>query len=240
MAIKAGATGRCPHCKLSVRFEPTSIFRGGGNHGQIDPIGFVSPSNHRLEMASAGCPACGRLILTALSSVEPGQNGVSVDAQLWPDTGARPVPAEVEAEAPVLAADFREAVTVFPKSKKASAALSRRCLQMILTTKGGAKLKDLATQIDEVLPLLPTAIGDNVDAVRQIGNFAAHPIKSKSTGEIVEVEEGEAEWLLEVLEELFEHFYVATARAEARRASLNRKLSGIGKPPLKSSGSSTA
>jgi hypothetical protein len=204
----------------------------------MDPISFVTPSNHRLEFVSAGCPACGRLILTAQTSIEPGQKGISVDIQLWPDTGARPVPAEVEAEAPGLAADFREAVTVFAKSKKASAALSRRCLQIVLTTKGGAQTKDLATQIDEVLPLLPGSLADNVDAIRHVGNFAAHPIKSKSTGEIVDVEDGEAEWLLEVLEELFEYFYVTPARAAARRASLNEKLSSIGKPPLKGGGSS--
>ncbi len=39
-----------------------------------------------------------------------------------------------------------------------------------------------------------------IDAVRVIGNFAAHPIKSKSTGEIVDVEPGEAEWNLNTLE----------------------------------------
>jgi hypothetical protein len=33
-----------------------------------------------------------------------------------------------------------------------------------------------------------------LDAIRTIGNFAAHPIKSTSSGEIVDVEPGEAEW----------------------------------------------
>lgn len=65
--------------------------------------------------------------------------------------------------------------------------------------------RDLADQIDEVLPRLPTSIGHNVDAIRQIGNFAAHALKSTSTGTIVDVEDGEAEWSLDVLEELFDH-----------------------------------
>jgi hypothetical protein len=42
-----------------------------------------------------------------------------------------------------------------------------------------------------------------VDAVRNVGNFAAHPIKSKSTGDVLDVEPGEAEWLLDALERLF-------------------------------------
>ena len=32
-------------------------------------------------------------------------------------------------------------------------------------------------------------------------NFAAHPIKSMHTGEVIEVEPGEAEWLLDTLED---------------------------------------
>ena len=40
---------------------------------------------------------------------------------------------------------------MFLKSKKASAALSRRCLQFVLREKGGASSRDLSKQIDEVL-----------------------------------------------------------------------------------------
>jgi hypothetical protein len=139
----------------------------------------------------------------------------------------------VDTEAPKLSQDFREAAAVFPKSKKASAALARRCLQFVLSTKGGAKKRDLADQIDEVLSTLPHQLTLNLDAIRHVGNFAAHPMKSKSSGEIVDVEEGEAEWLLDVLEELFEHYYVAPAAALARREALNKKLQDLGKPPLK-------
>jgi hypothetical protein len=102
-----------------------------------------------------------------------------------------------------------------------------------LTQKGGAKTRDLADQIDEVLAKLPDQLAENVDAIRHIGNFAAHPAKSKSTGEIIKVEEGEAEWLLDVIEELLEYYYVAPARAAAKRAVLNQKLSDLGKPPMK-------
>ena len=81
--------------------------------------------------------------------------------------------------------------------------------------------------------MLPSEIAANVDAIRHIGNFAAHPMKSKASGEIVEVEEGEAEWLLDVLEELFDFYYVGPAQAAARRDALNKKLASLGKPPLK-------
>jgi hypothetical protein len=71
-----------------------------------------------------------------------------------------------------------------------------------------------------------------LDAVRHIGNFAAHPLKSTSTGEIIPVEPHEAEWNLDVLEELFDHFFVKPAKAKARREELNKKLVEAGKPQL--------
>jgi hypothetical protein len=67
---------------------------------------------------------------------------------------------------------------------------------------------DLSKEIQEVLDSrkLPTEIGENLDAVRNIGNFAAHPLKSTSTGEILDVEPDEAEWNLEVLDQLIDFY----------------------------------
>ena len=49
-----------------------------------------------------------------------------------------------------------------------------------------------------------------VDAIRNIGNFAAHPLKDMTTGIIANVEPGEAEWSLDVLEALFDFVYHRT------------------------------
>jgi hypothetical protein len=81
---------------------------------------------------------------------------------------------------------------------------------------------------------LPTAIRDNIDAIRNFGNFSAHPVTDQTTLQVVDVEEGEAEWCLQILLDLFDHFYVAPARSAERRASLATKLSAAGKPPMKS------
>ena len=83
------------------------------------------------------------------------------------------------------------------------------------------------------LKALPSRIAENLDAVRQIGNFAAHPIKFQSTGEIADVEPEEANWNLDVLEQLFDHYYVQPAIAKAKRDKLNAKLQKLGKKPLK-------
>lgn len=47
---------------------------------------------------------------------------------------------------------------------------------------------------------------------------------SKSTGDIVDVEPGEAEWTLDVLEGLFDFFFVQPAKTVARKAALDAKL----------------
>ncbi|GAH58046.1 unnamed protein product, partial [marine sediment metagenome] len=76
-------------------------------------------------------------------------------------------------------------------------------------------------------------IAEQVDAIRNVGNFSAHPIKSKVTGSIVKVDPGEAEWNLDVLDELFDFYYVQPERIKKKRAALNQKLRQPGKPLLK-------
>jgi hypothetical protein len=49
-------------------------------------------------------------------------------------------------------------------------------------------------------------------------------MKNTNTGEIIEVEPHEAEWNLDVLEELFDFYLVGPARAKAKVAALNVKL----------------
>lgn len=134
-----------------------------------------------------------------------------------------------------IAQDYKEACLVLADSPKASAALSRRCLQLLLRSAGGANHGDLYGEIQQVLDAkaLPTALAESIDAVRVVGNFAAHPIKSKSTGEVVPVEPHEAEWNLDVLESLFDFYFVMPARIKAKRAALNAKSADAGKPPLK-------
>jgi Domain of unknown function (DUF4145) len=93
----------------------------------------------------------------------------------------------------------------------------------------------LAIEIKEVLnsKKLPTSLADAIDAIRNFGNFAAHPLKLKVTGQIVDVEPGEAQWCLDVLEMLFDFYFVQPAEIQRRKKALNQKLANLGKPPMK-------
>jgi hypothetical protein len=108
-------------------------------------------------------------------------------------------------------------------------------LQDILREEFKIKHSNLATEIDEFIALkdVPSYLSEAVDAVRNVGNFAAHPQKNTNRGEIIDVEPGEAEWLLEVLESLFDFTFVQPKRLAERKRSLNQKLQTLGKPPMK-------
>jgi hypothetical protein len=131
--------------------------------------------------------------------------------------------------------DYEEAIKVLSPSPKSSAALTRRLLQNILREEFQISKNSLAKEIEIFInkPGIPSHITDAVDAVRQIGNIAAHPSKDLSTGEIVPVESGEAEWLIEVIEQLFDFVFIQPKKLEKRKQELNLKLNKIGKPQMK-------
>ena len=85
----------------------------------------------------------------------------------------------------------------------------------------GYKDKDLAREIDLLLnepdpkKAIPHKLRETVDGIRNFGNFAAHPIDDKTALQVIDVEDHEAEWCLEIIEELFEHFYVGPYPAPA-------------------------
>jgi hypothetical protein len=182
------------------------------------------------------CPACSRMNLYLGSCLKNIQGEIASflkSTPIRPKSALRPPP---PVEVPKhFSDDYIEACLVISDSPKASAALSRRCLQHILRDKAGVKHSDLASEIQQVLDshTLPTHLAESLDAIRHTGNFAAHPIKSKSTGEILPVEPGEAEWNLDVLEELYDFYFVKPEVIKRKRAALDKKLADAGKPKMK-------
>lgn len=217
---KRGERVLCPHCETAVLLEAGNI--ADGNAQDEDGV---------FSLCSSVCPSCSRAVVCRINLALDGHNYVRKEQYLlWPRS--KPPRFVSKAVPEHIAADYNEASLVLSLSPKASAALSRRCLQAVLRKAGGANQRDLMKQIEAVMSTLPTYVAQNVDAIRNIGNFAAHPSKDTSTGEIVEVEMGEAEWNLDVLDELFDFYYVQPAIAQVKRDELNAKLVAAGKPPM--------
>ena len=209
---------KCPHC-LEAFFEN---WANVGSELEQDADG-------RWIVQFTKCPSCKKHLirLQHAGEGEPWQYTL-----VRPKGIARsPLPPEVPDE---FAEDYREACLVLSDSPKASSALSRRCLQNLLREKVGVKHSNHNNEIGQVLKkdTLPPYLAEGLDAVRAIGNFAAHPIKSKNTGVIVDVESGEAEWSLDVIEGLFGFFFIERAALQRKRVALNEKLQEAGKPIL--------
>lgn len=220
---------KCPHCLVEF-------------HDNVGIIELGNDSEGYYEIEKRTCPSCNKLIfqlaqyemkrINTGSTIHLNRSELS-KRLIRPKIANRPpCPPEVPKK---FEADYSEACLVIDDSPKASAALSRRCLQNIIHDNLGIKKGNLCNEIQEVIDnhLFPSDILESIDAIRNIGNFAAHPIKSTSSGEIVEVEANEADWNLDVLEMMFDFLFVRPALVKKKRDELNAKLNDAGKPKMK-------
>ena len=217
----------CPHCSNNFVIGK---YPYGINHNQLYPGRDALGISWFTE--SVSCPGCKELIvwLVGIKNYEPpspyrpgsptsDNNEVQREIErrlVLPRSVSRgPVPSEVPLE---FAEDYREACLILVDSPKASAALSRRCLQAILREKTEVPHKDLYGEIRWVIENanLPSEITEILDVPRRIGNVATHPMMTLSTGVIADVEPWEAEWCLEVIESLYDHYFVTPARNRER------------------------
>ena len=216
---------KCPHCTVTI--HPAWY------QNQISAVNQSS----KWVVPIMTCPACKQDVLHLYRFGTYNMTGpLEYSAQIFPQGSNRgPVPKDVP---PEVASDYDEAALVLPLSAKASAALSRRCLQAVLR-KAGYSQYDLAKQVDTVLAetdarkALPSGPHGMLDAIRNFGNFSAHVITDQTTLQIIDVEEHEAEYCLDILDALFDHYYVKPEEAKRKRAALDAKLKAAGKPPSK-------
>jgi hypothetical protein len=222
-------TQLCPHCLAGFG---AGWWTDSLHFGDVDP--FEGPWGYK----ATTCRICKRAIIEIGTLLRTGRTHTfGLRARVWPRATARaPLPKEVP---DAFSADYKEACEVVDASPKAAAALARRCLQHLLRGHLNVKASDLSQEIDQVLnsETLPSDLAEDIDAIRHVGNFAAHPMKSIQSGQILEVEPGEAEWTLTVLEELFDFYFVRTVKRAAQRVALNAKIAeakknaAIKKPP---------
>ncbi|MET4199958.1 DUF4145 domain-containing protein [Bradyrhizobium sp. LA6.12] len=143
---------------------------------------------------------------------------------LRPQSAAKPQPDIIPVP---IREDYYEACRIRDLSPKASATLARRCLQGMIRDFCGVSKPTLAGEIKvlrEQLDSHTAAKGvthesiDAIDVVRKLGNIGAH--MEKDVNLIVEIDPGEAQVLIELIEILFEEWYVERAKRAKRLAEL--------------------
>lgn len=144
--------------------------------------------------------------------------------RLWPESNHKPQPNFIPAQ---IVQDYIEASRIRDFSPKASATLSRRCIQGMIRDFCKISKNRLIDEIAELSKLLdagkaPAGVNSEsieaIDHVRNIGNIGAH--MERDIDVIVDVDPGEAQALLDLIEMLFEEWYVASNARQIKLAKL--------------------
>lgn len=149
--------------------------------------------------------------------------------QLLPESEAKVLPDYIPQS---IQQDYYEACRIRDLSPKASATLARRCLQGMIRDFWGitkAKLKD---EINELEDKVDSDIWTSIDAVRSVGNIGAH--MEKDINIIIDVDPGEAQLLIGLIEQLVDDWYVA--RESRRKRTEELKKLAAAKEAQKNSG----
>lgn len=102
--------------------------------------------------------------------------------------------------------DYNEACLISSLSPKASATLSRRCLQGMISDFWNIKKNKLVDAINAIQDQVDPITWQAIDAVRSIGNIGAH--MEKDINLIIDVEPEEATLLINLIETLLDEWYV--------------------------------
>jgi hypothetical protein len=165
-------------------------------------------------------PECGEYTVTLYVANSKYVNGNLRDEnphhlwQLIPESRAQVFPSYIPEP---LLADYREACLICNKSPKASATLSRRCLQGMIRDFWDVKKDRLVDAIEAIRGRVDPLTWDAIDAVRKVGNIGAH--MEADIDLIVDVDPDEADLLIDLLERLFTEWYIAHHN---RQESMNK------------------
>ena len=164
----------------------------------------------RLHSLQCSSNDCGKTSVLAIN-IHTGQQ-IDVLPQYvvksWPDY----IPLQIRA-------DYEEACRILNSSPKAAATLARRCLQgMIRDFWDIHDKRNLNAEIQAIKDEVNPSLWKAIDAVRSIGNIGAH--MEQDVNLIVDVDEGEAEKLISLIELLFKSWYIDRAETEALLTSI--------------------
>lgn len=139
---------------------------------------------------------------------------------LRPESSARPQGKHIPAP---IVDNYSQACRIRDLSANASATMARRCLQGMIRDFCGVAKATLNAEIDELKKQVEEGHAprgvlhdhiDAIDAVRQLGNIGAH--MESDINLILDVDSGEAQALIDLIEALFEEWYDARKVREER------------------------
>lgn len=190
---------QCPYCSMVMSItndtvrERKTCFE---THDQSASTSFPSC----IKLTFCKCPSCGKYTIFA-KGINSSLNGL--DMQLQPISNAKQYPDYIPQ---AVRNDYEEACAIVNLSPKASATLSRRCIQGMIHDFWDIKLKNLNQEITALKDKISVDLWNCIDALRQLGNIGAHMEKDINT--IVDIDSNEAESLIKLIELLMKEWYI--------------------------------
>ena len=214
--VKVGENWRCPYCGHDQVLDDQRVHESWATRHVKGWAEEGYPAVHILNIVCANADCRKLTMKVSLGHTVPGrEKEVRGPFKNWslPDY----IPKAIRD-------DYYEACAIRDLSPKASATITRRCLQGMIRDFCKISKRRLIDEIDELRARVeagkapPGVQADTVDAindVRKIGNIGAH--MEADIDVIVDVDPNEAQTLIELVEALFSEWYVA---AETRRTRL--------------------
>ena len=218
----------CPYCNRaqSVTTDQWSVEA----HQILNSKSEFGPIGCKVQSIRCANDACKKLELKFSLhhsiGVPGGRERPGEEIQRWnllPESFAKQQPDYIPRP---LVEDYYEACRIRDLSPKASATLARRCLQGMIRDFCDIQDRTLYREIEVLRERLDVEEGirhvqrdtvDAIDNVREIGNIGAH--MEADVNLIIEIDPNEAQVLIELIEMLFEEWYV---QKEQRRRKLDR------------------
>ena len=205
----------CPFCGVAIPLTKdthkethvgfTPIHQGtfgpqGPNLAQLEQVNKQRAENGIMSHV-VKCPSCEKTSIYGI-----GISGDIVDEKylIYPKSNAKQYPEYVPQS---IRKDYQEAFEILNISPKASATLSRRCIQGMIRDTQGIHAGNLASEINQLEGKIPPDQWAAIDAARKLGNIGA--LMEKDTSIIVDIDPEEAKLLLDLVEYLIYEWYIS-------------------------------
>jgi hypothetical protein len=235
---------QCPTCRQHTPDAWTQlsrVFTGGGYVNEltvepplVDGVTLGAGSLVSIDHMACANPACRELIIRVHenTNVPPGYQ-LETSTRTWiarPKSASRPIDPLVPDP---FRTDYLEAAAILEPSPRMSAALARRIVFDLLEGYAGIKEYTLKAGLDKFVAdtAHPQRIRDNLQHLREIGDFGAHTQKDEADV-ILDVSREDAEWTLDLIDRLFEYFIVEPEKDKRLRRAWDQKLSDAGRKPI--------
>jgi hypothetical protein len=187
----------CPFCDHAMAINQYTLSEYNPNFSNSDSQNVRKES---LNLKFYKCPNCLKISIYAQGI---GDDIKNIFIPIYPNSLAKQFPEYIPQ---AIRGDYEEACAIVNLSPKASATLSRRCLQGMIRDFWGIKKSRLVDEIETLKDKIHPIQWKVIDGVRRIGNIGAH--MESDINLIVDIDPDEANKLIRLIENLIESWYV--------------------------------